>query len=139
MANEFLSPAPLWANAGLTMIRITTGLLMAYHGWEVFDGIKIQEYASWEVVKKLLSPLFFVYTGKGVELVTGVCLAIGFFTRIASLFMAINMLFICFFIGQGKFYYEDQHPFIFALLAMVFFLMGPGALSLDRTFFTKQK
>src|SRR5215218_909636 len=139
MTNDFFPAAPLWSNAGLTIVRILSGLLMAYHGLEVFDAARMQEYATWDVVKKLPSPLVMVYIGKGLELVTGICLAAGLFTRIAALFMAVDMLFICFYIGSGKFYYEDQHPSIFALLAMVFFFAGPGAFSFDNKLFAKTR
>jgi putative oxidoreductase len=41
-------------------------------------------------------------------------------------------------VGAGKFYYEDQHPFIFALLALVFFFTGPVQWSLDKIVFNKK-
>lgn len=134
--NHFFSSKPLWSLGGLTFLRVATGLLMAYHGLEVFDALKMREYAAWDVVKTLPAPLLMVYAGKGLELVTGLLLAVGLFTRPAALLMAINMLFICFRIGNGKFYYEDQHPFIFALLSLVFFFTGPGRWSIDHRLFT---
>lgn len=112
---------------------------MAYHGLEVFKPDVIKGYTEWDVIKTLPSPLFMVYLGKGLELVTGVCLVIGLFTRIAALFMFIDMIFICFKVGNGKFWYEDQHPFIFALLAIVFFFTGPVKFGLDNIFFKKTK
>jgi putative oxidoreductase len=127
-----------WQQTGLAVIRITTGLLMAYHGWEVFDSVKMAEYAKWNVIQTLPAPLFMVYVGKALELVTGLCLAAGIFTRVAALLMAANMLFICFKVGHGRFYYEDQHPFIFAVLALVFFFAGPVKWSLDEWRFTKK-
>ena len=129
--NKLFSTDPLWQTNGLVALRIITGLLMAYHGLEVFKPEVIKGYAEWEVIKKLPFPLLMAYIGKGLELVTGICLAIGLFTRIAALFMFINMIFICFKIGNGKFYYDDQHPFIFALLALVFFFTGPIKFGLD--------
>jgi putative oxidoreductase len=39
--------------------------------------------------------------------------------------------FICFRIGQGRFWYEDQHPFLFVLLALFFVFAGAGKYSLD--------
>ena len=139
MMNKFLSVEPLWQANGLVLLRIITGLLMAYHGLEVFNSNTIQGYTEWEVIKKLPSPLFMVYLGKGLELLTGVCLALGLFTRIAALFMFIDMIFICFKVGNGKFYYEDQHSFIFALLALVFFFTGPVKFSLDNYIYKKRK
>ncbi len=129
--NKLFSKEPLWQTNGLVLLRIITGLLMAYHGLEVFKPELIKGYSKWESIKKLPFPLLMVYTGKGLELVTGICLAIGLFTRIAALFMFINMMFICFKIGNGKFYYDDQHPFIFALLALVFFFTGPVKFGID--------
>jgi putative oxidoreductase len=119
------------ANTGLSIIRIITGGLMAYHGWEVFDTMKMHGYAAWDQVKNLPAALTMVYVAKAAELLTGICFVLGVFTKPAAIVMAGIMLFICFFIGSGKFYYEDQHPFIFALLALVFFFTGSGAFAID--------
>jgi len=139
MLNHLLSPLPLWQNTGLALLRIITGLLMTYHGLEVFDRQKMLPYMEWDVIKSLPAPEAFVYIGKGLELVTGICFALGLFTRIAAVFMATDMLFICFKVGSGKFYYEDQHPFLFALIALVFFFTGPVKWSLDVLWFNKIK
>jgi len=138
MTNSLFSPAPLWQNSGLALLRIITGLLMAYHGFEVFDREKMLPYMEWDVVKALPAPETMVYMGKSLELITGICFVLGVFTRIAALFMAIDMLFICFKIGGGKFYYDDQHPFLFAMIAMVFFFTGPVKWSLDKVWFRKR-
>lgn len=134
-----LSPHPLWQKNGLLLLRIVTGLLMAYHGLEVFKPDLMKGYTNWEVIKSLPYPLFMVYLGKGLELVTGICLTVGLFTRLAALFMCIDMIFICFKVGAGKFWYEDQHPFLFALLAMVFFFTGPVKWGLDLVLFKQRK
>jgi putative oxidoreductase len=139
MLNHLFSPLPLWQSNGLALLRIVTGLLMAYHGLEIFDRKKMLPYMEWDVIKSLPAPEVFVYIGKGLEFVTGICFVLGLFTRIAAVLMAINMLFICFKIGNGKFYYEDQHPFLFALIALVFFFTGPVKWSLDMLWFDKNK
>ena len=135
MINRLFSPLPLWQDSGLAILRIITGLLMMYHGWEIFDGAVMKDYATWDMIKTLPAPLTMVYLGKGLELVTGLCFVLGLFTRISALLMAVNMLFICFKIGNGKFYYQDQHPFLFAMIAMVFFFTGPVKWSLDKLWF----
>lgn len=134
---KLLSPAPLWYAEGLTAIRIIVGLLMAYHGMEVFDRPTMEPYLEWDVIKALPAPELMLYMGKGMELVTGICFILGLFTRIAALFMMADMLFICFYVGNGRFYYQDQHPFLFALIAFVFFFTGPVKWSLDQRFFGK--
>lgn len=138
MATLF-SSQPLWQNNGLVLLRVITGLLMAYHGLEVFNPETIKGYTAWDPIKTLPSPLFLVYLGKGLELVTGIFLAIGLFTRLSALFMFIDMIFICFKVGGGKFYYEDQHPFLFAMLALVFFFTGPVKWGLDFVLFKQRK
>jgi putative oxidoreductase len=117
--------------SGLAIIRIVTGLLMVYHGLELFDSSKMDEYLKWDAIKKLPVPEIMVYTGKLIEFIGGIFFILGFFTRVAALLMAVNMFFICFYVGNGRFYYEDQHPFIFGLLCLVFFFSGAGIWSLD--------
>ncbi|RYU96781.1 DoxX family protein [Emticicia agri] len=116
---------------GFAIIRIITGLLMVYHGFEIFDSTQMQQYASWDSIKNLPFPAFWAYLGKGAELVGGILLTIGFMTRPAAIIIALTMLFICFKIGNGKFWYDAQHPFLFVLLAMIYFFMGPGKWSID--------
>ncbi len=134
---KLLSAEPIWQKSGLVIVRIVIGLLMAYHGLEVFDNAKIVEYSKWDVIKNMPAPLFMAYLGKGLELLTGLCFVLGFFTRGAAILMTINMLFIVFKIGNGKFWYEDQHPFLFAIIAIIYFFVGPGAFSLDNLIFKK--
>jgi putative oxidoreductase len=139
MIKKIFSPDPLWSDYGLVAIRILTGLLMAYHGAEIFNRTAMEVYLTWDVIKGLPAPELMVYVGKGIEFFAGVCLAVGLFTRIASLFIIIDMLFICFKIGNGRFYYEDQHPFLFALIALIFFFTGPVKWALDFSIFKKTK
>jgi putative oxidoreductase len=136
---KLLSSAPLWYAEGLASIRIIVGLLMAYHGIEIFDRTTMQPYLEWEVIKALPAPGLMVYMGKGIELVTGISFILGLFTRVAALLMTADMLFICFYVGSGRFYYQDQHPFLFALVAFVFFFTGPVKWSLDERFFGEKK
>ena len=118
-------------NIGTAIVRIIAGLLLAYHGLEVFDGKLMKDYSQWDMFKDLPIGLVLVYLGKGAELVTGILLALGLFTKLASVITIITMLGITFFIGHGKFWYEDQHPFLFVLLALIFFFNGGGRWSID--------
>jgi putative oxidoreductase len=138
MSSVLLSSQPLWRDNGLAVLRIITGMLMTYHGAEIFDRTKMLPYMEWDVIKSLPAPEIMLYIGKGLEFVTGLCFVFGLFTRIAAVFMAVDMLFICFKVGGGKFYYQDQHPFLFALIALVFFFTGPVKWSLDKRLFNKR-
>ena len=133
MLRSLLSPKPLYYETGLAIIRIFAGLMMTYHGWEVFSPELMKEYFAWEQIKALpFPPAFSAYAGKGAELVTGLCLTFGFLTRIGALVMFLNMTFITFFMGEGRFYYQDQHPFLFAVIAAIFFFTGPVKWSVDQ-------
>ncbi|MBN8788878.1 MAG: DoxX family protein [Terrimonas sp.] len=135
---RIFSPDSCMMQEGLTFIRIIIGLLIAYHGWEVFDKAKMEEYAKWESFNSYAAPAVMVYIGKGAELISGVLLAFGLFTRIAAVILIITMLYICFKVGNGRFWYEDQHPFLFALLGLIYFFAGGGKYSMDNILLRKK-
>jgi putative oxidoreductase len=132
---KLLSAKSFLLEEALAVIRISVGLMMAHHGLEVFNPELMAGYAKWEVIQKFPFHEHIAYVGKGLEFVTGVAFVLGIFTRISAILMAGNMLFICFFIGNGKFYYDDQHPFLFAVLAILFVFAGPVKWALDFKFF----
>ena len=112
---------------------------MMYHGFEIFDRGTMIGYTTWAQFKEMPSPAFIVYTGKAAELIAGLLFTIVWFTRLASLVLILTMLYITFFVGHGKFWYDDQHPFLFVLLGFVFFFTGPGKWSVDGILFSKYK
>lgn len=130
--NKFFSPAPLWQKSGLALIRILVGIFMVYHGLEFLDAAKMKEYSTWAPTKSFSHPLLLAYIGKIAELIGGLLLGFGFMTRLGVIILLLPMLYIAFLIGNGKIWYDDQYPFLFALLALVFFFNGPGAWSIDK-------
>jgi len=112
---------------------------MIYHGTEVFEADKIKEYAGWEPIKSFPAPMALAYLGKLSELIGGILLLLGLYTRLGTLIIMGTMLFIAFVIGHGKIWYEDQYPFLFGLLALVIFFNGPGAWSLDQKIFNNSR
>ncbi|HEY0751017.1 MAG TPA: DoxX family protein [Chitinophagaceae bacterium] len=135
MVKRLLSPGGLWYHEGLALVRVTTGILMIYHGYEVFMGDKMDGYNQWLTDLKFPSPAFMAYLGKGAELVGGILLTLGLFTRLAAILLAITMAVVCFGMGDGKFLTNDQHPFLFVLISLLFFFTGAGKYSLDSLFF----
>jgi len=135
--NLFLSPAPIQLHKSVATARIAVGLLITYHGLEVFDAELMKGYESWETFKDFPAK-FTVYFGKVSELAAGVLLALGLFTRLAAILTTNTFSFITFFVGHGIFWYDDQHPFLFVLFGLLFFFTGPCAWSLDGLLFRKQ-
>jgi uncharacterized membrane protein YphA (DoxX/SURF4 family) len=134
---RFFSSSSLWQAAGLTLIRLLVGSFMIYHGLEIFSEQKMNGYFQWDMFKNSSTAQAMVYVGKTAELTGGILLFLGLFTRIACLILIIVMSYITFFVGHGKIWYEDQHPFLFVLLAFIFFFTGPGNFSLDKLIFKK--
>jgi len=135
--NRFFSSSPLWQTAGLTLIRLMVGFFMIYHGKEVFSDAKMSEYMQWDMFKNSSFAKTMVYAGKASEFVGGVLLSLGLLTRVAALLLAGTMSYITFFVAEGRIWNEDQHPFLFVLLAMVFFFTGGGKWSADNLLFKK--
>lgn len=133
--NKLFTVQPIWQNTGIFLLRVITAFLLIYHGWEVFDAVKMKGYTDWDQFK---STAIMPYIGKGAELVAGIFLGLGLFTRISCLIIAGTFIYITFFVGNGKFWYEDQHPFMFVLLALFFFITGPGKFSADHFLFSKK-
>lgn len=125
---KFFSTQPIWFDGGLFVVRLILGIFMIYHGWEIFSEAKMNEYKPWPQFKE---NLWLIYLGKGAELVGGILMVLGWLTRLAALIIAFTMAYIAFFVGNGIIWYNDQHPFMFVLLALVFIFTGPGCYSLD--------
>jgi putative oxidoreductase len=138
--NKFFSPSPVSASTGIGLVRIITGILLVWHGWETFDAEKMKMYAGWFAERKYTSPELWAYAGKVAELLAGIGFVLGLFTRLAALSAIAAFTGIIFILGdKGKIFEADQHPFLFILLAVLFLFTGPGAMSVDRLIFKANK
>ena len=126
-------------DTGLLLVRVITGGFLVYHGWEIFSPAKMNEYLQWDMFKNNSAGKLLVYMGKGAELLGGGLLAIGLFTRVAASMIIATMCYISFFVGHGKVWYDDQHPFLFVLLGIVFLFAGGGNCSADHLIFNKRQ
>lgn len=138
--NKFFSPScKIWYEQGMAFVRILTGLFMVYHGWEIFNDQKMLDYAKWLTDLHFPNAATMAFVGKAAELLSGFLLTLGLLTRLAVIPLAGTMLVITFGMGKGKIFYEDQHPFLFVLLSLVFFFAGPGKYSLDHILVGRNK
>lgn len=129
--NPLLSSRPISIDYGIAIVRIVFGLLLIYHGYEIFHAETMNSYLTWDPFKNNFGKIM-VYAGKGAEFVAGILLLLGLATRLASIIVILTFVFITFFIGNGKFWYQDQHPFMFLLFGVLFLLTGAGAWSLKK-------
>jgi len=129
-----------WTDSAIAIVRIMIGAFMMYHGIEIFDHDKMDGYEKFLTNDiKMSNPVFMSYLGKTCELIAGISLVTGFMTRAGALLMAITMSIITFRIGEGRFYMEEQHPFLFVLFAVIFFFDGGKKWSLDNIIFSRQR
>ena len=138
--NKFFSPFPVGQNYGIALVRIITGILLVWHGWETFDGEKMNMYTGWFVERQYSNAAVYAYAGKIAELLAGLGFVLGLFTRLAAVAAIAAFIGVIFLLGdKGKIFQGDQHPFLFILLAFVFFFTGPGSLSADHLLFKKRR
>lgn len=130
MSFKIISGQPFLQQEALGAVRIITGLFMVYHGIEVFFPATMQQYLEWDMFKQANGKLM-VYAGKTAELVSGLLLMLGLFTRAGCIILFCTMMYVSFFVGNGKIWYDAQHPFMFVLMAVLFFFTGPGRWNLD--------
>lgn len=140
MSNWFFSANPVFLQPGLFITRVITGMLMIYHGWETFDANQMSTYAGWFEEKSYAGPALWAYAGKIAELLAGIGLVLGLFTRLSCVAAIAAFGGIIFLLGdKGKIFQSDQHPFLFVILAFIFFFTGAGKWSADHFLFNKRK
>jgi putative oxidoreductase len=135
---NLFAATPIALRQGIGIIRIAIGALMIYHGQEVFNSALMSEYATWETFKGPYSKLL-VYAGKSSELVAGILLLLGLLTRVGALVTIGTLSYITFFVGEGRFWYQEQHPFMFVLFGFLFLFTGPGGWSVDALIFKESQ
>lgn len=79
-----------WKNIALLTLRVTVGLVFAYHGWAKLSGI--ESAAGFMSSVGLPGGTFWAWLVGLVEFVGGLALIVGLYTRLAAKFLAINIL-----------------------------------------------
>ncbi len=136
--NKFFSSSPYAFNSGLLLVRVVIGMFLIYHGWEIFNKAKMNEYLTWDAFRYASAGTFLVYAGKAAELIAGILLLLGLFTRIAALLVIGALGYIAFNLGNGIIWNNDQHPFLFVLFGILFLFTGPGTISMDYFLFKRK-
>jgi len=122
----------------LPVLRVVMGLTLFPHGaqkafgWfggagfakftQIFDTIGYKPGALWVTIVML------------TEMIGGLCLALGLFTRVASLFIAIFMVNAVLFTSAKGFFWTAgglEYSLIIGIVALVFLIRGGGRYSLD--------
>lgn len=135
-----LSPMDRLAGFAPLIVRVIVGIIMVAHGWQKLTMMSPAGFGQ-----QMLAPLgvpaptLMGYVVTFVELVGGILLILGLFSRLAALLLTINLAFAILLVkvnigliappemGAGA---ELDLALIAGFLTILF--AGPGALSLDR-------
>lgn len=135
MKTSLLTARPLWHH-GLVIIRIFTAVMIIYFGMEIFYPSDMENHFAFlrDIHFPLAVPM--AYVAKVCELIGGLLLLVGLFTRIAVVPLMIIMWVIIIGMGKGNIF-QMSGPFLFFLLFLNFFFLGGGNWSLDNRLFKR--
>lgn len=123
-------------NHPMTIIRICTGVGFIIQGLNVLNSGYMDGHVSiFADFHNLPMPEALAYLSKGGELVLGILLVLGLFTRVAALMLIINMTVATFYALGGDIFstenYQAQLSWFYLIVGFAIFVSGPTAYSLD--------
>lgn len=124
---------------GIALVRISLGVMLIFRGWQLFETHDMNVISDLLFNMSMPFPEAMAYTGKVIELVCGLFLLLGLFTRFVTALLFLAYLFVTFALGDGRILSDNQLPFLFALMSLVFFFAGAGRLSIDYILFINRK
>ncbi|MGI9253325.1 MAG: DoxX family protein [Thermomicrobiales bacterium] len=126
-----------WAAVGMLLLRLAVGIVLAAHGWQKFHDMGVSNVAGFFGSIGIPAPGIMAWVVTLIELVGGVALILGLFTRIVTPLVAATMVVAILtvkksigLIGAEGPGYELDLLILGAALAL--FFAGPGIISLDR-------
>ena len=125
------------------LIRFITGILLIPHGYgklkkgwnSELDGFI--NFLDKEYSNPLITGVFLAYLIAFTEFLGGICIAFGFFTRIAALSVTIFMAFaVLYHLPHGFFWSKEgyEYPLMWGVITFAIFLRGSGDIALDKRF-----
>jgi putative oxidoreductase len=117
------------------LIRLVAGGSLAMHGYPILFGHTVAAAKFFESIG-FQNGLFWAYVVGILEFVCGLCLAVGFLTRVVAV-PIIGFLFITIvtYHWQFGFAWENrgiEYPLFWAIVVLHFLVRGGGAWSVDR-------
>ena len=124
-----------WAAWGSTVLRVIVGFIFVMYGWDKFFGFGLDFWAELFASQGIPWPNLTAALVGIVELVGGMAIVLGLFTRVAAALLSIDMAVAMLVVGieGGFFVWDNGISFPLALFAatLALLLMGAGEASLD--------
>ena len=119
-----------------TLVRVVVGIMFLMHDWAKFKAGAARIAGNFGTNYGLPMPDLFAYTAMGLELVGGVCLIIGLFTRFfaAALAVEIGIALIVahlpkgYSVGAGGY----EYVLLIGVVLLAIAMRGGGPYSVDR-------
>ena len=139
MIHFLLRSKPTYVNFGMLVLRLALGISMAYHGYLKFLSGAEGLYK----VGSMLAPFgvsgsyellgtFAAFS----ELLGGILVALGLFTRLGSLLL-VGVLFTATMLHVDSGFFSWDYPSQMGFAALAIFFMGGGRYSVDAALFGK--
>lgn len=123
----------------LTLLRISTGIIMAAHGWDKLQNLN----ATVEQFSAMGIPKAGVYLAIAGELGGGLGLIVGLLTPVAAfgVFSTMAVAILHVHLKNGLFAKDGgfEYPLTLAMVALYFIMRGAGPISLDGIFCKKKE
>jgi putative oxidoreductase len=124
------TPSATLADGGLLILRVFAGLALALaHGLGKVPPS--ERFVGWIGGMGFPAPEFFAWASGFAEFFCGMLLVVGLLTRPASVFIVINMTVAVLFGHAGQGFGEREKALLFGVIALTFFIVGPGRYSVD--------
>lgn len=139
MVHFLLRGKPTYINFGLLIVRLALGISMAYHGYLKFMSGAAGLYKVGAMLAPLGVPGYFEVFGAFAafsELLGGILVALGLFTRLGSLLLA-GVLFTATILHWDVGFFTWDYPSQMGFAALAIFFMGGGRYSVDASLFGK--
>ena len=113
----------------MLILRIATGLLLANHGYTklIKFGTLKERFMNFMHLGSTISLSLIIFA----ELICGVLLILGLFTRFACIPIIIGMCVVVFVASNGHIFAEGERGMIFLAATITILLCGPGKISVD--------
>jgi putative oxidoreductase len=116
-------------NFGMLVLRVFLGLLLASHGYTKlvkFSAIK-HSFINFMHLGPAISLSLIIFA----ELVCGILLILGLFTRFACIPIIIGMVVVVFVAANGQIFAQGERGMIYLAAAITVLCCGPGKISVD--------
>jgi putative oxidoreductase len=116
-------------NFGMLVLRVAAGLLLAHHGYQKLLKFNMLKY-------KFMN---FMHLGSTVslsliiiaELICGILLVLGLFTRLACIPIIIGMGVVVFVASNANIFAQGERGMIYLAATVTILFCGPGKISVD--------